>query len=366
MTVTKAIFGLITLIVTLLPSSESEPVVFRKNNKIGYVDARCSIVIPLSFYYGFDFHEGLAAVQKEPNGKWGFIDLTGDYVIPPKYDGAGDFSEGLAAVENEQQTFSSYLDTSWGFIDKNDTLVINYSFSDVYDISDGVVAGELANYWHYLDVRTKKRIGDGGFRFATTFENGVAIVSKERTDLMGCIDKNGTVVAPYRHKWIFAASEGMMRMEHDGKYGYFDDKCRPLISPRFTYAGNFHDGRAMVVIKGGTGYIDKEANVVISPVYEDAGDFGEGLAAVKRRGKWGYIDRQGNVVIPFRFDEAERFDHGVARIKLKDQWGLIDRRGNHLLSPRYHFETYPRGNHLIYTKDGEIFCVDSNMTIRKL
>jgi len=44
-------------------------------------------VVPPKYDAVFDFHNGLARIQR--HGLWGFIDRTGKEVIPPKYDEVG-------------------------------------------------------------------------------------------------------------------------------------------------------------------------------------------------------------------------------------------------------------------------------------
>ena len=79
-----------------------------KYNKVGFIDKKGSVAIPLVYDDAKYFKEGLVKVKK--NNKWGFIDKAGSTIIPIIYDDIWYFSEGLAVVEQNGKQ---------GFIDKN-------------------------------------------------------------------------------------------------------------------------------------------------------------------------------------------------------------------------------------------------------
>ena len=46
-----------------------------KNKKVGYVDVKGNVVVPLIYDEGFPFSDGLAAVRM--GSKWGYVDMQG-------------------------------------------------------------------------------------------------------------------------------------------------------------------------------------------------------------------------------------------------------------------------------------------------
>ncbi|TVY07128.1 WG repeat-containing protein [Paenibacillus cremeus] len=75
-----------------------------KDNLIGLVNTKTEKVIfePKynfndSYYGGYTFHEGLAAVKADTG--WTYIDVNGNWMFDPIFDRIGPFSEGVAYVE---------------------------------------------------------------------------------------------------------------------------------------------------------------------------------------------------------------------------------------------------------------------------
>ena len=99
-------------------------------------------------------------------------------------------------------------------------------------------------------------------------------------------------------------SQNLWACERPVVYGYDDIDC-------------LSDGLARIERDGKYGFIDNTGQVVIPPKYDLAWDFSEGLARVSQNGKAGFIDNTGKVVIPLKYDKADSFYNGVA--------GVLDR-----------------------------------------
>lgn len=130
--------------------------------------------------------------------------------------------------------------------------------------------------------------------------------------------------------------ENLAKFQQNGLWGFVDRQGNIVISPQFSGAGGFYNGRAVVQVSNQNwGYIDKKGNWIVSPQYCMAGRFSEGLAGVYVNGyrsgdncyggKWGFIDVNGNFVINAVFDEATRFNKGKAKVTYKGQSGYINR-----------------------------------------
>lgn len=104
-----------------------------------------------------------------------------------------------------------------------------------------------------------------------------------------------------------------------GKWGFIDNKGKPITKMVFDWTGDFRQGRGLTESDGLMGYIDADFDEtgkwVISPRFKllDPGDmpargFYDGLALVRDdSGKWGYIDRDGKWAIEPKFPESRDY-----------------------------------------------------------
>jgi len=96
-------------------------------NKLGYIDLKGKVAIPLKYDNVLPFVGGLAAVEQ--NGKWGYINKSGAMVIQSLYSGANSFVGNYAVVKKT---------TKWGTIDKKGKIVIPLVYDKIFDdFSDG-------------------------------------------------------------------------------------------------------------------------------------------------------------------------------------------------------------------------------------
>lgn len=112
------------------------------------------------------------------------------------------------------------------------------------------------------------------------------------------------------------------------KYGYKDKSNCIVISANFTYAFEFREDLALVLLHSKFGFINYKGEFIIPPIYALAQEFHEGLAAVSLDSeKWGYVNKQGKTVYSFLFDYAGDFENGLARVAQAEEWKLINRNG---------------------------------------
>lgn len=133
-----------------------------------------------------------------------------------------------------------------------------------------------------------------------------------------------------------AKEERKLIAEDDAKYQLYEENYlfgfkkdgAVVILAKYDFACDFSEGLAKVDLNGKSGYIDKSGKEVIQLKYDVVGDFSEGLAAVKLNGKCGYINKSGKEVIPLKYDSAYYFSNGQASAILNGEWGYIDKQGN--------------------------------------
>jgi len=107
-----------------------------------------------------------------------------------------------------------------------------------------------------------------------------------------------------------------------GKLGWIDKKGGIIIKPQFYYAGDFHEGMAVVRIAGQFGYADmSNTDAFIDLKFEDARPFLNGKACVKLGGKWGVINKKLETIEPFELKKpAFKVPNAI---KNREQFGLV-------------------------------------------
>ena len=249
--------------------------------EIGFIDKSGKWVIEPQFKRAGDFSEGLALVQTK-EGKYGFVDATGNFVIQPTFEWAGSFSEGLAAVFNGRK---------YGYIDRSGRTVIKPHFTHALDFSGGLACVKIGG-------RTRR------------FFQGSQVIKTDRQDLRyGFVNKLGKIVVHLTASRCEPFSEGLARVEMNGKAGFIDNKGAVVISPDINAIGDFSEGLALVLLPGDKesfGFIDHAGTIVIRTNYSVVDDFKNGLAQFRqddpeRRNdivysRYGYIDKLGKVV----------------------------------------------------------------------
>lgn len=297
------------------------PVRDDKAGKWGFADPRGATVVPAQFLRVTRFHEGLAAVCREPD-RWEYIDVTGKTVIPGPFQEARSFFDGRAAVRAE-------AGGPLGYIDPTGKLVI-----------------------------------PARFKLAEDFHDRRAVVRVDAKGQLGAIDARGELVAPARFAALGPYADGLAPFSDGKRWGYVDRDGRVVIPPRFVRAEPFSEELAFVVLKEvktklDAAYIDRSGEIVVKgltqpggPFHEGlariydlttghfidrtgkkviegtgwVGDFSEGLAGVAEGGKVGYVDRGGKPVIAPQWDSAGAFADGVAVVAdLKDN-ALVNHR----------------------------------------
>jgi hypothetical protein len=186
--------------------------------------------------------------------KWGYIDPAGRMVIAPQYADAGDFSEGLAPVaqispDTVSQTTGGNQTAGaarelWGFIDQSGKMVIQPKFSEARAFSDGRAWVSTDEFHGFIDAHGKLVIALGKDETARDF------------------------------------SQGLVRVEQDGKWGYVDTAGGWVVKPVYVQAYSFSEGLAAVQMETGNGllhgYIDPTGRLVWQYSSSGAGGVGPG------------------------------------------------------------------------------------------
>lgn len=253
------------------------------NGKYGFIDKNGVFVIDQVFDEIWDdrktFSEEMIPINID--GKWGYYNKKGQMVIKPQFDYACNFSEGLACVN---------INGKSGFVNKEGKMVIEPQFNQSaydYSFSDGLAAVKLNDLFGYIN-KDGEWVITPQFEEASPFTDGIAFVKKEPgknirvSNNEVCyvpakgylIDKTGTRISDLLFDRVGKQSEGLIRVEINGKWGYVDTKGKMIIEPQFSTAGGFSDGLAVVGIGDDrnlqsyrAGVIDKKGKFVINPQF---------------------------------------------------------------------------------------------------
>lgn len=168
----------------------------------------------------------------------------------------------------------------------------------------------------------------------------------------GYIDQSGTVVVQPRYTYAGAFSDGLALVDQGKRqWAFIDRNGRVVFSVEHDFVTWFRDGLAAVLdmktendpTTYRTGFIDLSGQLSIPMTLRTAGAFSEGLAEaqpvatdVDKHG-YGYVDKSGRFVIKARFKMASPFSEGLAAVRevLPDgtiKNGYIDVRGAYAIT----------------------------------
>lgn len=310
--------------------------VIRKDFLSGYMDKTGKEVIPCQYDQAYDFHEGLARVEK--NKSFSFIDKTGKTVIQLESGyKAYDVSEGLIRVQKKSSE-------KYGYIDVLGKWVVKPKYNEASDFKEGLASVDFG-YINAKGLELPRELWSGNGKeelYDCFFSEGLAAFAKYQLGSVdkhkyGYQDKAGRKVIPAEFGAAYAFRDGIARVHNCGlpsKYGYIDKKGDMITSFDFSKARDFSEGLAAVgkYLSGELlwGYIRPSGIEDRKCEFEEAGDFHDGMAKIKYNGKWGYIKKQSWKTwdISPKYDCAYDFHEGLAKVELDGKYGYIDKDGN--------------------------------------
>ena len=297
----------------------------------GFIDKTGALVIPPQFESTLGFKEGLAPVVVDD--KWGFIDRNGTFVIENQFDWVTEFSEGTAIVERSSKpkrpklppltgATVTYKVESWDLTDPG-----NYTDQRATD-SEFLVIDATGQILANLDqMKLEVNIDDA------RFSEGLLCVFSQEKQAMGYINRAWEFVIQPQFRNAAPFSEGLARVavieDEMEKLAFIDKTGNFVIPPTFNTdydfrrnSSDFSEGLAAVSeglnpsrTKEETFvYIDKAGRIVLATEFFYAGEFHDGLAIVynAETNRWGFIDKTGKVVVPVEYEGVSDFSEGLA------------------------------------------------------
>jgi hypothetical protein len=289
----------------------------------------------------------------------GAVDTSGVLSVPAEYTNMGWFENGVAWAVREDGIF----------------VLINAGGQEYFSLPPGA-----------------------GLSTTMSTDEGLYLVIFQECPITGdtlrsVMDMMGTVLLPpSRFDWIDGYDDGVMRIWHEGQFGFIDMAGNVLIAPEYDFAYPFTYGRGIVGneigvgiwrygiidargdevtrleyhnlfqfrgglarfnrMQGGYGFVNTLGEEIMPATFFSARCFSEGLAAVAQQGDpvpgrsweyqmlWGFIDGTGRLVADYQFIEVRDFNEGMAAVAWHDDdgnliWGYITTTGEMVIPPQF-------------------------------
>ena len=248
-------------------------------------------------YFG-DFHCGLACADFDRNS--GYLNRNAEWCVPPVYEFCDAFTEDRSYV---------IKDGSFSLIDNKGNHIKNFDDPDLFGhFNEGIA--------RVYQIHTNSLKTEG---FTTR----------------GFIDLDGNFIISNPDKYISEDllekahdyddfSEGLIRIKHNGKYGFVDVNLNIKIPFIYDWAAYFKNGVAGVSKNGKSGFIDKNNETVIPFLYDNVRHFGDNVVSVNRNGKWGAIDINNKTIIDFIYDDLGIMTSDGIEFCLNNKWGIMN------------------------------------------
>lgn len=166
------------------------------------------------------------------------------------------------------------------------------------------------------------------------FSEGMAGVMEPNGAGWTCIGTDGKKAVSKSYRVIRPFRDGLAAVEENGKWGYINTRGEQVIPCKFTLAGPFSCGHAVVseAEPEASGMITERGVIGHDGRYTIAqGRFSTILSAFSEDyivvgsedGKVGFANVNGKVVIPMVYEEARPFHEGYAAVKVGGKWGFL-------------------------------------------
>ena len=193
---------------------------------------------------------------------------------------------------------------------------------------------------------------------------------KDGRSFFGLMSQDGEVLVPVEYEEIAPASEGMMRVIKDGKYGYLNEKFELAIPCKYDEAEWFRNGIAVVKKGKKYGAVDKYGKTVIpckydtmlnNELYND--NQGKYILASKKD-KYGLLDSKGKAVLPLKYDglgNAGKDKSGLAyyRVWKNNKVGFVNENLKEITKTKYDNAGNFYGNLAIVEKKGKLGAINN-------
>lgn len=155
-----------------------------------------------------------------------------------------------------------------------------------------------------------------------------------------------------RYDYVYSESNGLRKVEKNGKKGFVDSRGREVVAPIYDYIYSPSDGLYKVEKDGKKGYIRKDGTVFIAIKYDYIYSKSDGVYKVEAEGKKGFVDaRTGKELCPPKYDYIYSKSNDLYKVELNGKKGFINARFQEIVPPKYDY---------IYSFSGGLAKVEQN------
>ncbi|MGO4886626.1 WG repeat-containing protein [Anaerobacillus sp. MEB173] len=294
----------------------------KDGKKWGYINNIGKFILKPQYDEAGDFQEnGLAIVSAK--GKAGMINHSGRYVIAPKYNYMMPFTEGRSIVMD---------DVGYKVINERGEEITKKTYDLIRPyVESRAIFGGLNSEGQYLYgylCEQGNEVIPLQFENAYDFIGGKALVQTKENQY-ALITRTGEILQTYPYAFMMGYSEGLIPFQKtfNDKWGYVDEGGHIVISPQYSNAMAFQDGRAVVNIADDMynkyGLINIKAEFIIPAEYNDIIQLGEKRVAIGTAlnpkepyigSKLGIADTDGRILTDFLYDHVGEYKKGVSSV----------------------------------------------------
>ncbi len=176
-------------------------------------------------------------------------------------------------------------------------------------------AQETTIKWDKAAKEKYKWLDELGNKLTGTIGNGLLKISNKKGDKFGLAKKDGTVIYEPQFEriserggpedlWYYDGNIILDFADKDGRYfyGLMSPDGKKLVPVEYKEIAPASEGMMRVAKNGKYGYLNEKFKLVIPCKYDEAEWFRNGIAVVEKGYQYGAVDKKGKTVIPFKYD----------------------------------------------------------------
>lgn len=277
--------------------------IFYDNDKYGIKDKEDNVVVPaiyddINHAYDVNYDRVPYLAIKSENNRYGLMNDKGKVVLAPDYDELRFTKNNLVIVEKHGM---------YGVMDLAGKVVLPISYHEI-SVNDAGVAVAQTRSYTVFDPQGKSI---ATYPVAHTLDNGaVSFCQADHQDGTGCgvMNEAGKVVIPPKYRYVrpmdsYTSDDVEIKglasvVDKQNKVALFDINAGKALTPFIYDDMDYYASEGMigVEVEGKYGFIDKTGKQVIAPTYDYTSYFDVGLVKVEKDGERFYIDKTGKRV----------------------------------------------------------------------
>jgi hypothetical protein len=318
----------------------------KRNGLYGFLDTLGKITIPLQYTEAENFTNNFSVVRKENSPYYGIINTKGEWVIRPIVD-------SIQSLQNQLFFFKD--NGEWGVFDHEGIEHFKGSTLDYQILSNGLILlknknnkigllNQQGKLWMDAIADSIKFIENNDIQVFIGNENFWLDV---RTDSIPSPKhlKNSTLSGKFKN--------GLSPAQFNQLWGITDVWGRWHISPRYDSIKHPSGGYVPIKIGDFWGYLDENENIAVQPRYTYAGDFQQKRAIVGLNQKFALINENGRWILPMNYEEITPSPKGNWFVRQKGLWGVYTSDGLQGIYPKYDAIEDLGNGYVITQKDGK-------------